>query len=364
MQTDQEQVRRHLAATAAGASAPRFTAKDVAVRVWRVRRRRARIGAAVSVVAAVAAAVVVPLTLGGTPGTVSAPVSAGRNSASTSAGGFTPGPVPGPAALPWTGTVTVNGQALGVPESLADGPTDEPQFDVAPGETVTIAMTVTVPAHSEMTKFFLGITGDTAGIGPRGPIGMKPVLTTASHLAPGAHKFTVQWTVPKGTAPKLGYQLAMAAFWPKGTRNEPAAEEIPMVDFGVKPGIPVPPAAAARLLTQALLAAKNDGDAKPEWIVAVRTTFAKAMAAVDPGDSMPTVNPSTPVYVYVAKGNFEIEAGPAPGSPVKGHYLSAIIDAQTFSAYESGLSVQGPSVPLATLGPLASLAGGQPAQGS
>jgi hypothetical protein len=68
MQTGQTEVRRHLAAAAARASAPQFTARDVAVRVWRVRRRQARIGMAVSVVAAVvAAAVVVPLTLGGTP---------------------------------------------------------------------------------------------------------------------------------------------------------------------------------------------------------------------------------------------------------------------------------------------------------
>jgi hypothetical protein len=47
------------------------------------------------------------------------------------------------------------------------------------------------------------------------------------------------------------------------------------------------------------------------------------------------------------KGNFEIGAGPAPGSPVKGHYISAIIDAKTFSGYEGGLSRQEPAVRLA-----------------
>jgi hypothetical protein len=224
-------------------------------------------------------------------------------------------------------------------------------------------MTVTVPAHTEMTEFFLGITGDTAGIGPHGPIGMKPVLATAAHIHPGAHKFTVRWTVPRGAAPSLGDQLAFAAFWPDGTKNEPAAEEGPLVDFGVKPGIPVSPAAATRLRSQALRAAENDGDAKPDWIVAVRTTFGQAMAAVGLGDKTPGINPSTPLYVYVAKGNFETGAGPAPGSPRTGHYLSAIIDAKTFSAYEGGLSRPGPAVPLASLGPLASLAGGQPAHG-
>jgi hypothetical protein len=115
-----------------------------------------------------------------------------------------------------------------VPASLAN----EPQFDVAPREKVTITMTVTVPAHTKMTKFFLGITGVTAGVGPRDPIGMKPVLATAAHLAPGTHKFTVHWTLPRGSAPD-GYQLAMAAYWPRETKNEPQMEEGPMVEFVV-----------------------------------------------------------------------------------------------------------------------------------
>src|ERR1035441_6171801 len=103
------------------ASAPQFTARDVAVRVWRVRRRQARIGTAVSAAAAaVAAAVGVPLTLGRAPGTASAPVAAGRTPAITftgaqpPAGGITPGLGASPGKLPpppWA--VTVNGQAPG-----------------------------------------------------------------------------------------------------------------------------------------------------------------------------------------------------------------------------------------------------------
>jgi len=355
MQDDQTEVRRHLATTAARASAPQFTTEDVAVRVWRVRRRQARIGTMMSVAAvAVAAAVVVPLALGGTR--VTAPVAAGHKPAGgiapgTGTGtGTTPGkPMPSP---PWT--VTVNGQALGVPESLADGYTGEPQFDVAPGEKVTITLTITVPVHTEMAKFFLGITGDTAGLGPQGPIGMEPTLATAPDLAAGPHKFTVRWTVPASTAPKLGYQLATATFWSKATKNEPEAEAGPLVDFGVTPGAPVPSAAATKLQAQAFPAVKNHGDAKPDWIVAVRTTFAQAMAAVDRGGKVPTVNPGTPVYVYLGYGDFETGAG---------SYISAIIDAKTFSVYESGLSHQGPALPLASLGPLASLTGGQPARG-
>ena len=353
MRTDEAELRRHLAAAAAAAGTPRFTAKDVAVRVWRVRRRRARIGAGASAAAVVAAAAVaLPLGLGGTAPGGSLP--AGRHPPGMIAGPVPPGP-------PLELTVTVNGQPLAVPESLADGPTGWPQYDLAPGERVTITMTVTVPAHAQLVKFFMGITGDSSGIGPRGPIGMKPVLGTVAQLGPGTHALTGHWTVPAGTPPPLFYELSVAAYWSKATTSEPNEEEVPIADFGVKPGVPVPPGAAARLQALALGAAKDDGDAKPEWSVAVRTTFAKALAAVGQGDSMPTVSPGTPVYLVVTKGNFTIHAGPA-GAAVTGQYLSAIVDAKTFDGYEDGLSTQAPSVPLDSLGPLASLAGGQPVQ--
>lgn len=342
MQIDQGEMRRHLAATAARASAPGFSADDVAARIRRIRRGRTRIGTAVSAAAIAAAAVAVPLALG----------TAG-NRAGESIAGAVPGPGVSPEKtsppLPWT--VTVNGQAVGVPESLADAYTGETQFDVVPGEKLTVKMTITVPAHTEMTKFFLGITGDSAGIGPHGPIGMRPVLATASHLAAGPHEFTVHWTVPRAAPPTLGYQLAMATFWPRGTENEPAAEEIPMVDFGVKSGTAVPAAAVAGLRDQVLLSAKRHGDAKPTWAVAVRTTLAKAMAAVQPGGKTSSASPSTPVYLCVANGDFR--AG--------NHYVWVVIDAASLSSHATGLSSQGPAFPLATLGPLASLAGGQPA---
>jgi hypothetical protein len=229
MQSDQAELRRHLAAVAAAASTPRFTAKDIAVRVSRARRRRARIGAAISVTAAAAAAaVVIPLTLGGASH-AGAPAAAG----SFPAGGIAPGPVPsaekGAPVLLWT--VTVNGHARGALGTLMNQSANVPRFDVAPGEKLSIAVTITVPAHTEMTKLFLGITGDLVGIGPHGPIGMKPVLATATHLTPGPYKFTLHWTVPRAAGPADGYHLAMAESWPKGTENEPQAEELPMVQL-------------------------------------------------------------------------------------------------------------------------------------
>jgi len=353
MQTDEAELRRQLAATAARASIPGFDAADVAVRVRRVRRRWTAV-AATGGAAIVAAAVAVPVALGGMPGAAGIRAAPG-NAPFPGAGASPMKPIP---PLPWT--VTVNGQPLGVPEELADGYTGQTQFDVAPGEKVTIEMTITVPAHTQMTKFFLGITGDTSGIGPRGPIGMEPVLATASNLAPGVHAFTVHWTAPVGAQPRYGYQIAMAAFWPRSVKNEPSAEEIPLVGVAVRPGSPVSGAAATRLRALALQAAKKDGDAKPQWIVAVRTTFARAMAAADLGGSVPGVSPGTPVYLMVAKGSFTADSNPA-GSSGTG-YLSAIIDARTFSSYAMHLSEQGPAAALSTLGPRADLTGGQPAR--
>lgn len=95
-------------------------------------------------------------------------------------------------------TVTVNGHARDALGTLMNQSADVPRFDVTPGEKLTIAVTITVPAHTEMTKCLLGITGDVAGIGPHGPIGMEPILATASHLTPGPYKFTLHWTVPRG----------------------------------------------------------------------------------------------------------------------------------------------------------------------
>lgn len=364
MRTDEVELRRQLAATAARASVPGFAAADVAVRVRRVRRRRAAVAATCGA-AIVAAAVAVPVALGGTSGAAripaaagSPPIPGGLNRPGATAPGPGASPMKPSPPLPWT--VTVNGQRLGVPEELADGYTGQTQFDVAPGEKVTIEMTVTVPAHTQMTKFFLGITGDTSGIGPRGPIGMEPVLATASNLAPGVHAFTVHWTAPTGAAPRYGYQIAMATFWPRSGKSEPNAAEIPLVGVAVRPGSPVSGAAAARLRALALQAAKKDGDARPQWIVAVRTTFAQAMAAADQGGSVPGVSRGTPVYLVLAKGSFTAKSNPA-GSSEAG-YLSAVIDARTFSSYAVHLSERGPAVALSTLGPRADLTGGQPAR--
>jgi hypothetical protein len=125
----------------------------------------------------------------------------------------------------------------GRPPADAGGKAAEPWFDVVAGEQVTFTVTVTVPAHAEMTKLFLGITNnaEASGVGPRGPIGMAPVLATASHLTAGRHQFTLHWTVPRhGTGVNAGYEVAGAEYWPRGTKSEPEAAEGGMANVFVQ----------------------------------------------------------------------------------------------------------------------------------
>jgi hypothetical protein len=190
-----------------------------------VRRRPVRAAALSAGVAGVAAVVAIPLSLGGGTGTPSA------------AGAGPPTPemlVSPPQSVPWPwSALTLNGR----PPKDANGKAAEPWFDVSAGETATFAVTVTVPAHAQMTKLFLGITvnGTDTGVGPHGPVGMATVLATASHLTAGPHRFTVHWSVPKGKPPNLGYQVAGAAYWPRGTKGEPYSEEGPMANVFVHP---------------------------------------------------------------------------------------------------------------------------------
>jgi hypothetical protein len=191
----------------------------------RVRRRPVRAGALSAGVAGVAAVVAASLSLGGGTGI---PGAAG---ASTPTSELLVSPLKSVPA-PWS-ALTLNGR----PPKDADGKAAEPWFDVTAGKTVTFAVTVTVPAYAEMTKFFLGVTvnGTDTGVGPHGPVGMATVLATAAHLTAGPHRFTVHWTVPRGKAPDLGYQVAGAAYWPRGTKGEPHSEEGLMANVFVQP---------------------------------------------------------------------------------------------------------------------------------
>jgi hypothetical protein len=197
----------------------------VAARARRRPVRTAALSAGAAVVTAVAA---IPLSFAGGPAAVPGPA-VGSYVTGTSRGIGPFKTVP----WPWPG-IRMNGR----PPADAGGTAAEPWFDVVAGERVTFTVTVTVPAHAEMTKLFLGITasGTVSGIGPRGPIGMAPVLATASHLTAGRHQFTLHWTVPRhGTVVDAGYEVAGAEYWPRGTKGEPEAAEGGMASVFVQP---------------------------------------------------------------------------------------------------------------------------------
>lgn len=329
MSIDERELRSRLAETAALADAPRFTTEGLVARVRRIRRRRrAGIIAAVSV-AAVASAVTIPLTRGGT----SQPVISA--------------PPPLPPGLSYT--VTANGQTRAVPATGAA----LPLFTISPGERLTMTVVVTVPEAQAMTALWLGITDGVLS----GHASMNPILAASTRvpLRPGAHRFLLHWTVPAGLRPGTSRQLSAEWAWP-GPETGKAEREV--ADFAVPlaSGAASPAALARRLRTTALHAV-TICDARPAWILAVRTTYTKAMAMTGGGIEI-AGNATDAVYLVLMKGDFTLHNdGPVPScahAPT-GHYFSAIFDAATFVTIEARLGNRPPPVPLQTLGPVLNL---------
>lgn len=140
------------------------------------------------------------------------------------------GPVRMTGVAPWS-ALTVNGKLA----SDANGQAGEPWVNVAPGEKVTFEVTVTVPANDRLSAFLLGVTpsGGSSGTGAAGTSsGIRTVFATVTQLGPGTHLIIAHWTVPPaGAVSEPGYQLDAAAYWPRGTTNEPAAEEAPIASL-------------------------------------------------------------------------------------------------------------------------------------
>ncbi|MGH3194204.1 MAG: hypothetical protein ACRDPY_48365 [Streptosporangiaceae bacterium] len=93
------------------------------------------------------------------------------------------------------------------------------------------------------------------------------------------------------------------------------------------------------------------------WILAVRTTFSKAMATAGGGDDI-TDNAADAVYLVLMKGDFTLSSGGpllSYAHAPTGHYFSAIFDAATFVTLEAGLGNHPPPVPLQTLGQVLNL---------
>ena len=111
---------------------------------------------------------------------------------------------------------------------------------------------------------------------------------------------------------------------------------------------------AHRLSTMALLAVAICGGTGPAWILAVRTTFSRAIATVGGGNDTAD-NATDAVYLVVMKGDFSLCNGgslPRCAQAPTGRYFSAVVDAATFVTLEAGLGNHPPPVPLQTLGPV------------
>lgn len=189
MVLDEQELRRHLAAAADRASAPRFTIENL---TSRIRRRRAKIlglvSASLLVVTAIAVAAPVALSGPDTPSAVH----------------------PSKAPFRLSFTVAVNGQSREFPES---GRT--PSFTVTSSKFLRIHISVIVPPHAEVTALWLGVTeGEFSPPAPNGqrPAGMRPVLArTRKVLTPGRHTFNLTWTMPAHISP--GTTRWLAAAW-------------------------------------------------------------------------------------------------------------------------------------------------------
>lgn len=200
MTIDEQELSRRLTETATQVSAPVFTAEELS---GRIRRRRARIlgtaaGAAVAV-AAVAAAV--PVALHG-------PAAEPSGGPSTTAGSGSIGqsvagrPVTLPSPPPYV--VTVNGRA----QPSAAG------FVVSAGESLTIVLDVTVPAHRSLSDLWVGITNGALAPLPDGPADMSPILVAdRTPLGPGVHQFRLHWVAPGGMRAGATRQLSAEWIW-------------------------------------------------------------------------------------------------------------------------------------------------------
>jgi hypothetical protein len=108
-------------------------------------------------------------------------------------------------------------------------------------------------------------------------------------------------------------------------------------------GSGIPAAAAQRLTAAAERAAAIDGDARPEWIEAVKTTRAAALRVATPGDTVPG-SAGQIVYLVIMKGSFTLGSAPVPSGAraPAGQYLAITFGAVTFQAMDLGLSDDAP----------------------
>jgi hypothetical protein len=263
-------------------------------------------------------------------------------------------PPPSPPALSYT--VTANGQTRARPAMGGA----VPLFTITPGEKLTMTVVVRVPRPRAMTALWLGITNGVLNT----EASMTPTLAASTRvpLRPGAHRFVLTWAVPTGLRPGTSRQLSVKWAW-SGLEPGKAEQEVAVFAVPLPSAAMSPAAVAHRLRTIALHTAAVCDGARTAWILAVRTTFSKAIAAVGGGNDIAD-DAAAPVYLVQMKGDFALSNGVSPPmcAHASGHYFSAIIDAATFLTLEADVGNHQPPVPLHALGPVLDLAHGSPAR--
>lgn len=101
--------------------------------------------------------------------------------------------------------------------------------------------------------------------------------------------------------------------------------------------------------------AERWGDAHPESIKAVATTFDLARAAATPGSIVHDDQGAKPAYLVVMTGRFTAYRQGPFGRPPKGRYLKLAAEPSTLRVSDAGLSDNPPHEPLETYGPVSDL---------
>src|SRR5258706_11555461 len=191
MVIDEHELRNRLDAAAADVSAPHVTTQGL---IGRIRRRRAKIISlfSVSLLATATIAIAVPIGLAG-----------GGNRVATA---------PPSQILP-SYVLTINGRLQIRPQQ---GPA--PSYHVRDGEHLDITVEIRVPRQLRISHLWLGISRDTLGVGPNGPVCMHPILASPHRsLSPGSHTFTLHCPMPRHkSAAKLYLVSAWTTHKPQG----------------------------------------------------------------------------------------------------------------------------------------------------
>jgi hypothetical protein len=239
----------------------------------------------------------------------------------------------------------VGGRTLAIPNAEAT----VPQLTVAPGQTVTIIIKMIVPTSQQVKAFRFGIVNDENGH-------LNPLLASAHGLfRPGAHRFVLRWRVPAALPPGVTRQLAAEWVYSGKVANRTGES---VASFEVVLPAPTTPgsASARRLRALALRTVTTCNGEAPTSILAVRTTYGKAVAVSGLSPAY-YFNASQAVYLVVVKGEltFSGEVVRPSCKDLSESYFMAIVDPATFGILDDALSPYPPKESVSALGRVVNL---------